>query len=118
METEITEAKLYEYAVNIERELKQYAQYESKAKAISDLIGYFLTDHILEIRREQTLINGRWETDRYIFLVTYGGPNAWIYTDGNIKVVWGGKSLEYIISDKEVLEFLKNVEYFLNQTLP
>jgi hypothetical protein len=114
METEITQADLYEYAETVERNIKQYTQYKNAQEAISNFLN-----NVIEINRVQYLTtNGNWETLKYMFLITYGGPNIKLDTQGNIRVEWGGKNLNYIITDKEVLKFLRSVEDFLNQAFP
>jgi len=111
---EITEAELYKYAESEETALKEFARRENREEAIINFL-----ENVTEIRREQTFnSSGKWETVRYSFLVTYGGPNILLSTDGTIKVAWGSNNLNYIINDKEVLNFLNDVEDYLNQAFP
>jgi hypothetical protein len=113
METEVTQADLYKLAENAERNIKEYAQHRKVQEAISEFLN-----NVIEIRRVQYLnSNLKWETQKYEFLITYGGPNITIDTQGNIRVAWNNV-FNYIITDKEVLSFLESVEDFLNQAFP
>jgi len=54
-------------------------------------------ERILEVKRIQTLNNGRWETVGYRFMLSYGGPTVYIDTvDKEIVVWWGGEHRRHI----------------------
>jgi len=112
MEEEITEAELYDLAVNTEITLKKYAQRKDREGAINDFLN-----NIVEARREQILrkINERWmRWEKYIFILSGGELSCYI-CNGTLKVAGGGKVLEYQITDGEILEFLRDVESYLRR---
>ena len=84
--TEDIKAKLREICqkyINILEDIGR-AEGEELDKKIKEFL-----EGVLEIRRVQSLVNGKWETRDYMFLVAYGGPNVWI--DGNelfVKASW------------------------------
>ena len=73
-------------------------------------------DEVLDIQRTATLVNGRWETLRYEFCITYGGPGIWLNTEGVIKGFWWGEKFVIKCDDKDFLEKLQEMEDFLNET--
>jgi len=49
-------------------------------------------ERIIDVKRLQSLSNGRWETVGYVFMLSYGGPTVYIDTvNGEIIVHWGGE---------------------------
>jgi len=83
---------------------------------IEDL-GEWINDNVLEIQRLQSLSNGKWETNDYVFLVSFGGPNIWI--DGAEKKAigyWGLDRVEIPFTQlalegyERLFEYLKELE--------
>jgi hypothetical protein len=96
-------------------ELKRIA--ESTEKELEELeldkIGEWL-DRVLEIRRVQSLIDGKWETLYYEFITATGQPNAILDTDGHLIVTWYNDYLEVILS-YDAREKLKEIEKYLDE---
>jgi len=97
------------------RELERIAE-----NAIEDIkniedIGEFLDYDVLDIKREQSLIDGEWETLNYEFCLGCGGPGIWVDTSGKLIVAWSGDYLEIQITNEKVMEKLKEIEDYLNE---
>ena len=108
----------------IEQEFRGYKEVEEIMKmqvyGVVDMVkntdtAKFL-DYILDIRRTQALINGKWETLGYEFCVRYGGPNVYLDTEqGIVKGYWGGEKFVIKCSDKDFLEKLEEIKDYLNE---
>jgi len=114
LEKKITtiEAELEEYM----DEIRKIEKEEETEKSIDDIITEFL-DTVLSIKRIQSLIGGKWETEEYHFLLAYGGPNIWVYTDGSkarIEIYWGFQYMKAELSDK-ASEFLSEVFRYMTE---
>jgi len=96
-----TERILVEYVLMIEKELKD--------ADVEDIL-----ERALGISRYQRLGAKGWETEYYEILVTYGGPNVWVRTDGLIRASWAGKTAEKNIEDPEVLDKLRQIHEYLD----
>lgn len=72
---------------------------------------------VSEIKREQTYLDGKWETDCYKFLTTTGGPN--IIIDGCKEVVEGiwGKEREIVEFSESAKEGYRRIVEYLKETL-
>ena len=82
----------------------------------ADDVVEFLNNYALDIRRTQTLVNGKWETLSYEFCLGCGGPNIYLDTEqGIVKGYWGGETFIVRCDDKEFLEKLQEMEEFLNE---
>ena len=71
-------------------------------------------DNVLEIKRTQSLVNGKWETTEYELLLAFGGPNVWLNTSGYLTVSWASTPLEYPLS-KKARKKLEEIEDYLNE---
>ena len=111
---------------NIRRDLEETCQRvvkdleeigKAEGEELSEKIEKFL-EGVLEIQRIQSLVNGKWETQDYIFLVGYGGPNIWI--DGSEKAVKGSWLPEKVeISFTQLaLEGYKRIAEYLDEIYP
>lgn len=80
------------------------------AKAPSEEVTRFLTEDVLEVRREQTFQSGDWRTNRYILLVATGGPHIEFDTDAEVRGFWSGETVTATAFEAE--DFLKD-ELFL-----
>ena len=72
----------------------------------------------LDITREQSLINGKWETNKYTMCLAWGGPGTWLSTDGVIECSWWGDWIKAKIDSKRALERLEEIEQYLNDLYP
>jgi len=93
--------ELIEIAKSIETEIKEVEDVEE------------FMDRVLSLSRHQHLGSRGWETDYYELMLTMGGPNVWLRTDGVIVVAWASQKIEYRIEDKDVLEKLKEIHDYL-----
>jgi hypothetical protein len=75
-------------------------------------LGDWLNENVLEIKREQSLVEGRWETNKYILVFSYGGPYIEIDTEGKIYGYWAGEKVEKNVSG-DALDFLMAIEEYL-----
>ena len=75
-------------------------------------LGDWLNENVLEIKREQSLVEGKWETNKYILVFNYGGPYIEISTNGSVYACWVEEKIEKRISG-DALDFLKAVEEYL-----
>jgi len=99
-------------------EIEKIRREEEEEKTEADVISDFL-EGVLGIRRTQSLVGSKWETDEYVSQVTWGGPNVWICTDGRrgwIEAYWGSEYMKAELSDKasrflsEVFEYMRELE--------
>jgi len=80
-----------------------------KTKSLPDFV-----EGILSLSREQSLINGKWETDGYTLQLCWGGPTLLLYTSGYISTSWGRDFIEARITDQEAVAILKELEEYLD----
>ncbi len=71
-------------------------------------------DSVLEIKRTQSLVNGKWETTEYELLLTFGGPNVWLKTSGYLEISWASPTMTYPLSEK-AKQKLKEIENYLDE---
>jgi len=100
--------RLYQSSEDILAEMARNIENNIKNEDVEEFL-----ERVLSISRHQILNGGRWETDYYELLVTFGGSNIWIRTDGRIIVAWADMNIERIITDKDVLEKLKEIHDYL-----
>jgi hypothetical protein len=79
-------------------------------------IGTFLSEDVLEIKREQYLSNGKWQTSFYTLVTGTGGPHTEFTTNGLICVYWGGEKREFTTYDKDAISAIEQIEDYLNET--
>jgi len=84
---------------------------EKEIERIEDVSQWL--EGVLEVRRVQSIVDGKWETVKYELLLTYGGPTVRVWTDGTIRITWGFDYLEGLLSE-EAIEKLKEVEEYLD----
>jgi len=93
----------------VEREIDGIIEDIEKVKDPADFI-----EDVLEIKRTQSLINGKWETLSYEFMLGFGGPNIYMDTDGTIEYYFDKKLIAKVSSDKAI-EKLREIEEWLNE---
>ncbi len=76
------------------------------SRAGPEEVTRFLTEDVLEIRREQTRLTGGWRTNRYILVVTTGGPHIEFDTDAEVRGFWAGETVTATAFEAE--DFLKD----------
>jgi len=102
----------------IEQELR--AALEETMKWLEDLAAAepleaetsFL-ETVLEIKRIQSLLDGKWKTTGYEFLVSDGGPNVWIADDA-VHGAWHPSKMSIPLSDK-AKELIERVESYWDE---
>jgi len=76
-----------------------------------DIDGFLET--ILDLKRCYSISNN--ETIYYVFLITLGGPNIYLRTDGVMEGAWCGDSLTIQITDERILEILEEIQERLDE---
>ncbi len=68
-------------------------QVNELAEADSEEVDRFLTEDVLEVRREQTHMTDGWMTEKYILVVTTGGPHIEFDITGEVVGYWGSETV-------------------------
>jgi hypothetical protein len=79
-------------------------------------IGTFLSEEVLEIKREQYYSSGKWITSFYTLVLGTGGPHVEFTTNGLICVYWGGEKLESSTYDPDAISAIEQIESDLQET--
>jgi hypothetical protein len=95
---------------------KPYGQLVRDTDEETSDIGTFLSEEVLEIKREQYLSNGKWITSFYTLVIGTGGPHTEFNTNGLICVYWGGEKLEATTYDSDALATIEQIEEDLRET--
>lgn len=84
---------------------------------LDDLPGMF--DDALEVRREGYSTGDGWVVERVRACVGLGGPNLYVYTDGDSAWVdgyWGGSKCEGVYFDRATADAIAGaLDYWLNE---
>ncbi|MEM2933232.1 MAG: hypothetical protein QW622_03455 [Candidatus Pacearchaeota archaeon] len=107
-EIEIVEKEFENTRKSIEEDAKKWK--EGKLD-----IGDWIESEVLEVKRIQSFINGKWKTTDFELLLVFGGPNIWLNTDGTLEVYWGEKSKIGNIGYGIIEEFLDAVFDYLHE---
>ncbi|MDD5049837.1 MAG: hypothetical protein PHH09_13005 [Methanoregulaceae archaeon] len=83
-----------------------------------DPISTFITNDVLEIKREQYLSDREgWITNYYTLVTGTGGPHVEFTTSYRINVYWGGEVLESGTHDDQAREAIDRIEDWLNEVV-
>jgi len=83
-----------------------------------DPISTFITNDVLEIKREQYLSDREgWITNYYTLVTGTGGPHVEFTTSYRINVYWGGEVLEGGTHDDQAREAIDRIEDWLNEVV-
>ena len=74
-----------------------------------------LLDSVLVVEQCRIWLGDDFETVRYRFTVTYGGPNISFDTYGVFKATWGPDSVEVVIHDEKLINKLHEIFGYLEE---
>jgi hypothetical protein len=80
-----------------------------------DPINVFLSNEVLEIKREQSYGSKGWTTSFYTFVIGIGGPHVEFDTNYHINVYWGGEKSEGVTYDEEVRAVIGMVDDYMRE---
>jgi len=103
--------------INIGDDEKPFGQLVKEDDDYTTDIGTFLSEDVLEIKREQYM-SGRdgWTTSFYTLVLGTGGPHTEFTTNGLICVYWGGDKLESTTHNDDAISAIEQIEEYLNET--
>ena len=110
-------------AANTEAERKELVRiWKAQEKELADMDnlhgpgpGRYLANDVLEIKREQYLNDGKWDTSKYILVTAIGGPHVEFNTNHLIAVYWAGGIVEYMTDDKKAKATIDNIAAYLDE---
>ena len=101
--------------MNVHDEMMRiFEMQEEELKNIRDIEEY-LSEDVLEIKREQSLGYDGWTTSEYTLVTVIGGPHVEFTTNYSIHVYWDGKALEMWTYDQEVRDQIDKIEEYLDE---
>lgn len=87
---------------------------ETELALLTDL-DVFLSEDVLEIKREQYLSDGKWVTTYYTLVTGTGGPHVEFTTNYQIHVYWGGEIMEFATDNELARATIDEIEQWLNE---
>ncbi len=107
-------------AANTEAEQKELVRiWTAQERELAELsqrgLDRFLSDDVLEIKREQYLSDGKWQTSMYTLVTGTGGPHVEFNTNHMINVYWAGGVQEYSTYDKRAIATIDRIADYLDE---
>lgn len=78
-------------------------------------ISDFISEDVLEIKREQYFSDGKWITSFYTLVTGTGGPHVEFDTNYHINVYWGGERKEFTTYDDDARASIDQIEDYLKE---
>ena len=107
-------------AANTEAEQKELVRiWNAQEKELAGLsqrsLDRFLSEDVLEIKREQSLSDGKWQTSFYTLVTGTGGPHVEFNTNHLIAVYWGGGVQEYTTLSQKAMATIDRIADYLDE---